>query len=215
MLRDLNPGAAREPRRRTCDVSSRVSSPAFAASGQSAGQRRQDRLRRASKPALVKRFASDYSFRVSYTLGYVARQHVGRRRADQRLPGARRPPPRAERGADQLRSPAQPRRSAARRWCRGPSGIDRQLDRARAERLAASASSIRRPIPIATGSFTEPLPAGTYTGTRAESVSRPTSTSERNGAVGPGFFQLDMRLGYRLRTRTRPRRSISSPTSST
>ena len=41
------------------------------------------------------------------------------------------------------------------------------------------------------------LPAGTYQGTGANAISVDFD-GRRNGAYGPGFFQLDMRVGYRL-----------------
>ena len=50
--------------------------------------------------------------------------------------------------------------------------------------------------PDQNGLFTEPLPAGTYTGTGPNPYTA-HATSERNGATGPGLFQIDMRLGYR------------------
>jgi hypothetical protein len=47
----------------------------------------------------------------------------------------------------------------------------------------------------------QPLPAGSYTPFPAagEYVYPTESTGGRNGAVGPGFVQLDLRLGYRAR----------------
>jgi hypothetical protein len=48
------------------------------------------------------------------------------------------------------------------------------------------------------GLFTEPLPAGTYTGTGRNPYTA-HAESKRNGATGPGLFQIDMRLGYRAR----------------
>ncbi|HSC27410.1 MAG TPA: TonB-dependent receptor [Vicinamibacterales bacterium] len=52
--------------------------------------------------------------------------------------------------------------------------------------------------PDRNGSFSEPLPAGTYSGEGEDTISVDFE-SERNGARGPNFFQLDLRLGYRLR----------------
>jgi len=52
------------------------------------------------------------------------------------------------------------------------------------------------------GGFFEPLPAGTYNPfPEAGEHVRANVESEggRNGARGPGFMQLDMRLGYRAR----------------
>ncbi len=52
--------------------------------------------------------------------------------------------------------------------------------------------------PDRNGSQVEPLLAGDYSGTSADAFSVKGYKSERNGARGPGFFKLDMRLGYRL-----------------
>ena len=52
--------------------------------------------------------------------------------------------------------------------------------------------------PDRNGQFAEPLPSGSYSGTGDESVSV-NFESKRNGARGPGFAQLDLRAGYRLR----------------
>jgi hypothetical protein len=41
------------------------------------------------------------------------------------------------------------------------------------------------------------LPAGSYSGTGANAITVKTDGT-RNGAYGPGFVQLDMRIGYRL-----------------
>ena len=53
------------------------------------------------------------------------------------------------------------------------------------------------------GTFAEPLPAGDYTGTGATTGAADNYTvkgyqSKRNGAYGPGFFNADLRLGYRI-----------------
>jgi hypothetical protein len=48
------------------------------------------------------------------------------------------------------------------------------------------------------GIFFDPLPAGTYSGTGANSFTV-ESDGGRNGARGPGFFQADVRLGYQFR----------------
>jgi hypothetical protein len=47
------------------------------------------------------------------------------------------------------------------------------------------------------GTLLDPLPAGSYTGTGANTISV-EAEGRRNGAYGPGFFKFDMRLGYRL-----------------
>src|SRR5690606_23531727 len=51
--------------------------------------------------------------------------------------------------------------------------------------------------PDRNGSFSEPLEAGTYNG-QGEDAYEVDFESERNGARGPGFFQLDIRAGYRI-----------------
>jgi hypothetical protein len=47
------------------------------------------------------------------------------------------------------------------------------------------------------GVLFDPLPAGTYSGTGANSFTV-ENAGGRNGARGPGFFQADVRLGYRI-----------------
>lgn len=51
------------------------------------------------------------------------------------------------------------------------------------------------------GILIDPLPSGTYSGTGQNAMTE-ESEGGRNGAVGPGFAQLDVRLGYRLRPGT-------------
>jgi outer membrane receptor protein involved in Fe transport len=48
------------------------------------------------------------------------------------------------------------------------------------------------------GHLVDRLPAGTYEGTGVNAY-KVDFDGKRNGAYGPGFFQLDTRLGYRLR----------------
>jgi hypothetical protein len=52
--------------------------------------------------------------------------------------------------------------------------------------------------PDRNGSISEPLPGGDYSGTGEDAFDLNGYKSERNGAYGPGFFQLDMRFGYRF-----------------
>jgi hypothetical protein len=52
------------------------------------------------------------------------------------------------------------------------------------------------------GTNTDPLPAGSYSGSGANTITV-DSDGGRNGAYGPGFFKLDMRVGYRLNLRSR------------
>jgi hypothetical protein len=49
------------------------------------------------------------------------------------------------------------------------------------------------------GTLFDPLPAGTYSGTSPDSLQNVENKGGRNGAVGPGFAQLDMRAGYRAK----------------
>jgi carboxypeptidase family protein len=49
------------------------------------------------------------------------------------------------------------------------------------------------------GILFDPLPAGTYSGTSEDSMQNVENKGGRNGAIGPGFMQLDLRVGYRAR----------------
>ncbi len=51
--------------------------------------------------------------------------------------------------------------------------------------------------PDRNGAFAEPLPAGDYSGDGRDAITV-HADNKRNGARGPGFFQLDMRIGYRF-----------------
>lgn len=55
----------------------------------------------------------------------------------------------------------------------------------------------------------EPLPAGTYSGTGANSYTVENEAT-RNGAYGPGFFSLDMRFGYAFRVGGNRRLELSA-----
>jgi hypothetical protein len=52
--------------------------------------------------------------------------------------------------------------------------------------------------PDRNGSQSEPLAAGSYSGTGDDAYTVDNYKSERNGAYGPGFFKLDIRAGYRF-----------------
>jgi hypothetical protein len=52
--------------------------------------------------------------------------------------------------------------------------------------------------PDRNGSQSEPLPGGQYSGQGTNGFTVKNYESRRNGAYGPGFFELDARLGYRL-----------------
>jgi hypothetical protein len=47
------------------------------------------------------------------------------------------------------------------------------------------------------GELIDPLPAGTYSGTAPDSLKDVKYAGGRNGAVGPDYFQLDVRAGWR------------------
>jgi hypothetical protein len=53
--------------------------------------------------------------------------------------------------------------------------------------------------PDLNGIQAEPLPEGNYAGTGNNAYTVENYKAERNGAYGPGFFGLDMRLGYAIR----------------
>jgi hypothetical protein len=52
--------------------------------------------------------------------------------------------------------------------------------------------------PDRNGTIAEPLPEGEYSGTGEDAFTVKGYKAERNGAYGPGFFQLDLRAGYRF-----------------
>ena len=53
--------------------------------------------------------------------------------------------------------------------------------------------------PDQNGILFDPLPAGSYSGTGSDDAITVDNAGGRNGAYGPSFFQWDMRLGYQLR----------------
>ena len=55
------------------------------------------------------------------------------------------------------------------------------------------------------GTQAEPLPEGSYSGNGTDAYSVKNYKSQRNGAYGPGFFELDTRLGYRFSLSNRRR----------
>jgi hypothetical protein len=192
MIRDLNPGL-RATTARTATVT-RVN-PAFTAAVNQPvndGRIRYDAL----STALVKRFAADYSFRVSYTLGY-SRGNTS--------------------GAGIPLSTFQLLDDLQLGLNEGPTNVDRRHNLViSGQALVPKAggltvSWIARMLsgapftltdsttdPDRNGSFQEPLPGGSYTGT-GQNPYTVEFDSKRNGATGPGLAQLDLRLGYRLR----------------
>jgi hypothetical protein len=49
------------------------------------------------------------------------------------------------------------------------------------------------------GEFFDPLPAGIYSGSAVDAMQSVENEGGRNGARGPDFFQLDMKVSYRVR----------------
>jgi hypothetical protein len=194
MLRDLNPGL-RATTARTSTLT-RVNSPAFTASvftPVNEGEIDYDAL----EAALVKRFAAGYSFRVSYTLG-SARGNTS--------------------GLFIPTSPFQVLDDLNLNLNEGPTNFDRRHNLVISGQalvpkttgvtvawVARALSGTRFSVvdsttdPDRNGTFAEPLPAGSYTSTTGRNPYTADVTQERNGATGPGFFQLDLRLGYRVR----------------
>lgn len=192
MLRDLNPGLRASTVRTATLV--RID-PAFSAAVNqpvNAGKIDYDAL----ETAFVKRFASDYSFRVSYTLGY-SRGNTS--------------------GAGIPLSGFQVLDDMHLELNEGPTNVDRRhnlvisgqslVPRVHGLTLAWVARALSgsrftvldsTTDPDRNGTFAEPLPAGGYTST-GRNPFNVDSDGHRNGATGPGFFQLDVRVGYRLR----------------
>lgn len=56
----------------------------------------------------------------------------------------------------------------------------------------------------------EPLPAGDYSGNGTNAYTVKSYKAERNGARGPGFFSLDMRVGYGFALGNRRRLEVSA-----
>jgi len=195
MLQDLNPGLRVTTARTSTLV--RVN-PAFAGpvnTPVNVGSIDYDAL----QMALVRRFSSSYSFRVSYTLGYS--------RGDTSGLGA-------------PTSPFQVLDDLNLELNQGPTNFDRRHNLVLSGQaeipkttgitvawVARALSGTRFSLtdsttdPDRNGTFAEPLPAGEYTGAGRNPYTA-TVESERNGATGPGFFQLDLRLGYRMRAGT-------------
>jgi hypothetical protein len=195
MIQDLNPGVRTSPARTAPVV--RIN-PAYVQQVNqpvNAGAIDYDGL----QLALVKRLASDYSYRVSYTLGYSRGNTTG---------------------AFIPQSGFQYLNDLNLDMNEGPTDVDRRhvltfsgqaivprthgltfawVMRALSGRSFTLFDSTTDPD--LNGLFTEPLPAGTYTGTPGPNRNPWTvdAEGERNGARGPGLFQTDVRFGYQLR----------------
>ncbi|HEY1303790.1 MAG TPA: TonB-dependent receptor [Vicinamibacterales bacterium] len=150
--------------------------------------------------ALVKRFAADYSFRVSYTLGYARGNYSGN--------GA---PLDTFQVLNNLNlDAAQGRMDVDRRHNLVISGqaLVPKTSGLTVAWIARALSGAGFTVfdsttdPDLNGQFQEPLPAGAYTNTTAKNPWNVDFDGTRNGATGPGLFQLDLRLGYRVRPGT-------------
>jgi hypothetical protein len=195
MIQDLNPGVRTSPARTSPVVRTNPAYVQQVSQPVNAGAIDYDGL----QVALVKRFASDYSYRVSYTLGYSRGNTSGAAipLSDFQLLG--------DLNLD---------------LNEGPTNVDRRhnlvisgqalVPKTRGLTLAwvvraLSGAPFRlfdsTTDPDLNGQFTEPLPAGSYTGTPGPNRNPWTVDfeSKRNGARGPGLFQADVRFGYRLR----------------
>lgn len=64
--------------------------------------------------------------------------------------------------------------------------------------------------PDLNGVQAEPLPAGEYKGNGNNAYTVSNYTAERNGAYGPGFFGLDMRVGYAFKVGGQRKLEISA-----
>ena len=51
------------------------------------------------------------------------------------------------------------------------------------------------------GELNDPSPAGTYSGTAPDAMQNVENNGGRNGAIGPDYFQIDLRAGWRRRLR--------------
>jgi hypothetical protein len=195
MIQDLNPGVRTSPARTAPIVRTNPAYVAQVSQPVNAGAIDYDAL----QVALVKRFASDYSYRVSYTLGY-SRGNTS--------------------GAAIPLSGFQYLNDLNLDLNEGPTNVDRRhvltisgqalipkthgLTFAWVVRTLSGAPFTlfdSTTDPDLNGQFTEPLPAGSYTGTPGPNRNPWTvdAEGERNGARGPGLFQADVRFGYRLR----------------
>ena len=47
------------------------------------------------------------------------------------------------------------------------------------------------------GELVDPVPAGTYSGTVTDAMQNVKYNGGRNGAIGPDYFQVDVRAGWR------------------
>ncbi len=192
MTRDLNPGLRAEPLPTSPLV--RIHRDLFTAAVNqlvNAGRTEYDAL----QMQFEKRFSNQYSARVAYTLSYA--------RGNTPAVGA---PASGFQLLDDLRLDLN----------EGPTNVDRRHNfvvsgTALVPRTGGlTVSWVARALsglpftltnanvdPDRNGSLSEPLPAGRYRGV-GDDAWEVEFESKRNGARGPGFFQLDLRLGYRL-----------------
>ena len=191
MLQDLNPGLRTSTSRTATLVRF---DPAYAGTVNqpiNAGSIDYDAL----EMALVKRFASDYSFRVSYTLGYSRGNTTGAF-----IPAS------GFQVLDDLNLDLN----------EGPTNVDRRHNLVISgqafvpKTYGLTVAWVVRALsgskftlvdsttdPDRNGTFAEPLPEGDYV-SAGRNPWNVFFDGGRNGATGPGLFQADLRLGYRL-----------------
>lgn len=193
MLRDLNPGL-RTSTARTAPLV-RIN-PAFSAAVVqpiNAGEIDYDAL----EVGLVKRLASDYSFRVSYTLGYSRGNTSGN--------GI---PLSGFQVLDNMNLALNEGRTDVDRRHNlviSGGGVVPRTGGLSVAWIARALSGAPFTLidsntdPDRNGTFAEPLPAGSYTSAGRNPWNVDDFEGTRNGATGPGLFQLDVRLGYQIR----------------
>ena len=146
--------------------------------------------------SVEKRYARNYSLRAAYALGYSRGVTAGQTDTPQLQVGT-------DLKLDQYYAPA----NVDRRHSFVVSGR-MEIPKARGVTLSGVLRMLSgTPFTIQdqnidadqNGVLFDPLPAGTYSGTSADSMQNVENKGGRNGARGPGFAQLDLRGGYRAR----------------
>ena len=142
-----------------------------------------------------KREANGWSGRVSYTLSYSRGNTNGDFNAPIQFQGVG-PQPRRQPGPDRSRSSSQ---SGGQRPGRGPETEGMTLSGTLRMMSGLPFTIVNTATdPDRNGILFDPLPAGDYEGNGPNSI-KVKNNGGRNGAYGPGFIQLDTRVGWRLR----------------
>ena len=146
---------------------------------------------------LKKRFCNNYSAQVSYTLGNSRGNTSGNGAPGSNFQVGQDMHLELNEGPTRLRLPAQlhGQRHGARA---AHARAEPELGGARVERPAVQPDQ-RRLDPDLNGIQAEPLAGGRATrATATTPYTVKNYKSQRNGARGPGFFEMDMRFGYRF-----------------